>query len=136
MPVRQRAALVILLAVAYWALIFVLTHLPGMAPKGGGWLDKFQHAGAFGGLAFLLCAAWTIFRPPGLLMAAAVIGIAATYGALDELTQMLVPRRSADVRDWIADVVGATLGVMMFLIGWRLVHGRATEVPHKSPRQA
>ena len=69
-------------------------------------------------------------------MAATVICVAAMYGAFDELTQLLVPRRTADLRDWAADVVGATLGVAAFLIGWRLVYGRARDEPDKSPRRA
>lgn len=120
MPVRQRAALVVVLAAAYWAVIFALTHLPIAVPSPTRWFDKVEHAGAYAGLAVLLCAAWSVFRRPGIAMAAAVVGVAAAYGALDELTQMLVPLRSADPWDWAADVAGAMAGALVFLLGWKL----------------
>jgi VanZ family protein len=124
MPVRQRAALVIVLAAAYWALLFVLTHLPIHFNQPTKWFDKVEHTAAYCGLALLLCAAWAVFRPPGWAMAAVVVAIAAGYGALDEASQLLVPGRSADVRDWIADVAGAIAGVGVFLAGWKIWVGR------------
>ena len=65
--------------------------------------DKFLHASAFGGVAFLL---WmTIgFQAPGLNWAAI-----AAIGALDEFHQIFVPTRTADVFDVAADMVGAAV---------------------------
>lgn len=54
---------------------------------------------------------WTLSRWPILL---AVLG---AYGALDELTQPLF-FRDAEVLDWLADVAGGALGL---LIAWRLL---------------
>jgi VanZ family protein len=34
------------------------------------------------------------------------------YGASDEWHQSFVPMRSADVRDWITDMFGGTLGAL------------------------
>ena len=39
--------------------------------------------------------------------------ICTTYGVLDELHQMLVPNRSAEFYDWIADLLGSSIGVIL-----------------------
>lgn len=49
-----------------------------------------------------------------------VVGAVALLGALDEWHQRSVPGRSADVFDWVADVVGAWLGVAL----WHWWHAR------------
>jgi len=49
-----------------------------------------------------------------------VVGGVALLGALDEWHQRIVPGRSADVFDWVADVVGAWLGVAL----WHWLHAR------------
>jgi VanZ family protein len=40
--------------------------------------------------------------------------IGAGYGALDEWHQSFVPGRDANLGDWMADVVGVMLGLMLF----------------------
>jgi VanZ family protein len=35
------------------------------------------------------------------------------YGAIDELHQIFIPGRSADIRDWLADSTGVILGVFI-----------------------
>ena len=105
------------LLVMYWAALLVATHLPG---SGGGlppliW-DKALHAGAFTGLTFLLLLAWNWGRPATLVNYATVLLLVAGYGALDELTQLLVPLRNADVWDWVADVIGAIGGAVFYAL--------------------
>lgn len=57
----------------------------------------------YGTLGYLAgTAAGTILGP--------LVGTSA-MGAFDEWHQQFVPRRSMDVRDWMADSVGAILGV-------------------------
>jgi VanZ family protein len=65
--------------------------------------DKMLHASAFGALALLL---WTSvgYRAPWLNWLAIAI-----IGALDELHQIYVPGRSADVLDVAADAIGAAI---------------------------
>lgn len=102
----------------YWALIFVGTHLP-MAPVPSDHssripLDKVAHFSAFALLGLLLIASIRSIRRPFhvLLTLAAVI---AAYGVLDELTQKLIPSRSADFWDWIADMLGGGTGLLVGL---------------------
>jgi VanZ family protein len=38
----------------------------------------------------------------------------ALYAALDELTQSLIASRQADLLDWLADLVGTSVGITAF----------------------
>jgi VanZ family protein len=100
-----------------WAVfIFVLTSIPGSAvpdvgdvPSG---TDKLVHAVIYGVLGFL--TARSLWEPAGgrprwhyLL---ALLGIA-VLALLDELHQTFIPGRDMDFADWVADVVGAAIGL-------------------------
>jgi VanZ family protein len=39
--------------------------------------------------------------------------IIAVYGVLDELHQQLIPGRSCDINDWIADMIGVSIGLII-----------------------
>ena len=114
------AAILLGLCLTYWLAIFVTTHLPFSPIRAGWpkWLDKVEHGCAFAGLAIVLSAAGAIWIRDPWRLGVAVFGLAAIYGALDELTQMLVPPRTADIRDWAADITGATFGLSVFAL-WR-----------------
>lgn len=112
---RSRLLLWTGLALTWWALIFIGTHLPGTLVGGFSSLDKVQHAGAFFGLAVLLCAAYEAWRPRREWGYLIVFLLTISYGAIDEWSQSFVPYRSSDVCDWLADAGGAALGVgLMF----------------------
>lgn len=122
---RSKSAAILLgLCLTYWLAIFIATHIPltltlPLKPMLAGWpkgLDKVEHCVAFAGLAILLSAAGTSWIRSPWQLYAAVFGLAAIYGVFDELTQILVPTRSADVRDWAADVTGAAIGVSVFAL--------------------
>ncbi|MGB7348199.1 MAG: VanZ family protein [Pirellulaceae bacterium] len=105
---------IVLVLAAYWLAIFTGTHLPDPPDIGQNVNDKVKHFGAYFGLTILLCLAVT-FR----CLKRRVIWVAlivATYGALDELTQQLVPGRYADVNDFIADLGGMTKGIIVYLL--------------------
>ena len=98
----------------YWVALFFTSHVPRLSlplePS-----DKVLHMSAFSALAFLLAFTWSLRGPFGLRQCLAVLAIIAVYGALDEATQPLVGR-TADVMDWIADIVGASVGLAIFLV--------------------
>ena len=95
---------------AWWGLMFLGTHMP-MPPKTHVSMnDKLQHAGAYAGLAFLLLVAVRAVRERSLGLYLAVVALGAMYGVADELTQLLIPNRSAELLDWVADVTGLLLG--------------------------
>ena len=111
-----RAVLLMGLALGYWLAIFALTHLPSHhLPRATGY-DKLHHAAAFGGLAMVLCLAASGMGRAGAKLFLIVILLGAVYGGIDELTQQLVPGRTADFFDWLADVAGLLLGIGIFQI--------------------
>ncbi len=102
------------LLILYWIALVTSTHVPRLPVDLPGNGDKVAHFVAYCGLAFLLSWAWTSRRawlPAGVLFA---FGVAACYGIVDELTQLLVTGRSAEVADWLADISGAAIGVSLF----------------------
>jgi len=96
-------------AAGYMVAIFVASAGPGPALPAGQHVDKVLHAGAYALLAGLW--AWALAR--GRLRDAswrallAAWAIASAYGATDELHQLFVPGRQADVFDFASDALGA-----------------------------
>lgn len=130
MPTRLSRRLMMLGCVfAYWTALFVLTHLPGnrvpLGKSGIRHADKLAHAIAFAGLAVLACAAAATFRPPTLAVYAGVAVVLAVYAVLDELTQGLIRSRTPDATDWLADMFGTSVGIVLFASGWLLLGRRA-----------
>jgi VanZ family protein len=101
-------------AVLYVAAIFV-----GGSLSGGEtyvtMTDKQLHAAAFGAMVPLLVRAMRFVRPiPNLWMQIGVAaGSSSLVGALLEIWQAILPHRDADVLDWVADTIGATVSGSM-----------------------
>lgn len=96
------------LALALACLIFYLSASPD-ARGAAGWLDlrhprdKLVHGTVYAVLAS--CVYLATGRP------FLAVVLASLYGASDELHQAVVPGRIASIWDWLADTVGAALGV-------------------------
>jgi len=106
------------LAVAAVGLLIVLglTHIPQeVMPRQlqGHFIDKLEHAVAYGTITLLFL--WAFRRPPGpkALLILLVVGMA--VGALDETTQPLV-NRIASTRDFAADCIGIVLVCAVYLM--------------------
>jgi VanZ family protein len=79
--------------------------------------DKLTHAGMYAVAAF----AWrSSIRSPSEAASWFVVLAIGALGAVDEWHQIVVPGRSADVRDWLADITGALIGVGV----WRWLRAR------------
>jgi VanZ family protein len=76
-----------------------LGELPGV--------DKLVHALFYGGLTILLL--WCARRPPTVRTYALTAAGATAYGLLMELLQHFTPSRSMDLRDALANALGACL---------------------------
>jgi VanZ family protein len=100
--------------VGYWLVIFVGTHLPSSSLPRIGANDKLLHLGAFGGLAFLV--AWALPTREGKTLQRALwtLGLVIAYAMLDELTQKFIPGRSCSLGDFIADAIGACMGLAAY----------------------
>jgi VanZ family protein len=107
--------------IIYWIILFIATTLPVQSVPSIAISDKINHLIAYFGLSTLLYLTLIYQRKSEFLFnnapSVATI-IASVYGALDELHQMFVPGRFAEVLDWLADLGGAILGVLFisFLI--------------------
>jgi len=102
----------------YWVLMFISTHIPANAVphlhvSDLHVSDKFVHAVAFAGLAFLL--SWAVLtnhsRPLRNVFLAGMTGI--IYACLDELLQIPVGR-TADWNDFWADCLGILFGLLLY----------------------
>ena len=104
----------LLLAVAFMAFILILTHIPqgkdtpGLSIMG---FDKGLHLIAYGTIAGLLAGSMT--RPLSLSRCAVLLLLIGAVAGADELTQPWC-HRTGSVYDWLADVVGVGLGLLLF----------------------
>jgi VanZ family protein len=100
--------------VAAWAVvIFLLSSIPGKAMPQVPALqyDKVLHAlvySVLGGLFFLALRQASSLTTARLVVAAGLFALG--YGLTDELHQVFVPGRSADLYDALADGIGGLLG--------------------------
>jgi VanZ family protein len=76
--------------------------------------DKVMHLLAYCGLAVLVFRAVARGIPARVTQrsAAATLLITIAYGISDELHQLYVPRRSAELNDLYADIAGAAIGLI------------------------
>jgi VanZ family protein len=126
--------------IAYCLLIFFMSNfkppfdLPPIENA-----DKVVHIGIYGLLGVLFYRAYRSCWPSasGWAMANASLLSAGFYGLTDEIHQYFVPGRSADPWDWVADTVGAMLGVVAYHL-WLYVQARraSSSIPVRLTKQA
>lgn len=113
---RNRFYIIHLPLFLYWIVLFVLTSLPGNISLDLNVSDKIEHFGAYGLLSFLLYLTLVFQKKYPFFAnypATFTLLFASFYGMVDELHQLFVPGRSADVRDWLADFLGSLLAVLI-----------------------
>jgi VanZ family protein len=109
-PERAIRTGALLVAVAWMAVIFGLSSLPGSAVPGTyGSLAHFIEYAVLG--ALLLLSLPRAVRPWATL--ATAVAIASFYGITDEFHQSFVPGRVPDVADWAVDTAGALAAVLV-----------------------
>jgi hypothetical protein len=99
----------------YTGLIFGLSSIPGGLT--GPWipnLDKLEHLLEYGLYGLLLGRAFrfTVGGNRGFAWALGSVMAGAATGALDELYQAHIPRRTSDVWDWATDFTAVLLAVL------------------------
>ena len=113
---KRKVWLVYLPLALYWIILFTATTLPGNQLPDLHLSDKIEHFSAFFILSVLLNLALMFQKKSFILYkysALVTIIITLSYGAVDELHQIFIPGRSADIRDWLADATGVILGVFI-----------------------
>jgi VanZ family protein len=103
------------IAMAYWGMCFVLTHLyvPTILP--GPTHDKIRHYLGYGGLGGAWFLSLWVWRPRARWIGVAVIVLGAIYGGLDEITQPAFGR-TCDFYDWLADLGGTVTAVVGMIL--------------------
>jgi VanZ family protein len=90
--------------------------------------DKLLHFGAYFGLAFLMATRLWTLRPVTWRATLAIGGMVGLTGIVDELTQLLPGiNRHCEFLDWLADVAGATCGLLVWHLCCRVLARRASE---------
>ena len=113
---RHKVMLVYLPLIFYWILLFTLTSLPSQSVPAVGINDKVEHLLAYFGLSFLLYLALRFQKRSITLKNYAFIFtflIIFFYSVLDEVHQLLIPGRSCELLDFLADMVGGILGMVV-----------------------
>lgn len=99
----------------YVALIFTLSSIPNLAPPGHiPNTDKLCHLLEYGTFGLLLSRAWRHIW--GRRTVAIVVGVllaGAMTAAADEMYQGTVAGRQKDIHDWMADVTGLTVALIV-----------------------
>jgi len=101
----------------YWGIIFLGTSLPGTSldyiPQ---YSDKLKHFVAYLILTILLYWFYLIKNKKKDLTRKQIwfiIILTGGYGIVDELHQLLIPGRSCDIADWLSDLAGIFLGLVI-----------------------
>lgn len=110
-----------ILHAAAWALLIAAALLvtgPEMGPAAP-WIRRFEAVGgdkAVHAVLFLV-QAWLVARilpaPRSVRWLACAAGLALAYGGFTEGVQLIVPGRSAELSDLVADGIGAVLGAVV-----------------------
>lgn len=103
--------------IVYWIILFIGTSLPSDHISDiFAVTDKLKHFSAYLVLAFLINLNFH-FQDKNVKLAQYSLIITfflcVTYGMLDELHQMWIPNRSAELMDWLADSLGSIVGILV-----------------------
>jgi VanZ family protein len=99
------------MTLAYWAALFVATHVPlPPLPATGVGSDKVAHLAAFAGLGFLAALWLSLAVKLTVGRSLLLLAVLTVYGAFDEWLQQFVGRFT-DFDDWVANVAGAAIGI-------------------------
>jgi len=113
--------------IVYVAVIFYLSSLSDISVAAP-YPDHILHAGEYFGLAILVARALNggLQRPISSRSLLLAFLFCVIYAVSDEIHQMFVPNRYADLTDVLSDVVGAALGLLGLLFMQRMVLRRNT----------
>ena len=120
--------------VAYMGLIFYLS-AQSFPPVPGGIPDWILHGVEYFGFAAVVFRAVSGGLPAAVTgaRAATSMAIVAAYAVSDEVHQLFVPYRTADLRDVRSDVVGASLALALCW-AWHIIATPRTHVPDVKSR--
>ncbi|MBX3007794.1 MAG: VanZ family protein [Melioribacteraceae bacterium] len=102
---------------AYWIFLFTATSIPTIPmPRMFDAQDKLEHLAAYFIFGVLLALSLAIQNHIYAIKRNFVLSsflIVLIYAGIDELHQLLIPGRYCDFFDWIADVIGGVIGILI-----------------------
>ena len=116
---RHKILLVYLPLIFYWIILFTLTTLPTHSVPSVGVNEKVEHLLAYFGLSFLLYLTLLFQKKSIILKNYAVLFTflaVFAYGIMDEVHQLLIPGRSCELLDFLADMFGGVVGIVVLKI--------------------
>ncbi len=112
-----------ILAIAYVALIFAVSSIPGSILRVPQFRlsDKVAHAVEYAVLGFLLASAYRRALAPDRLrwLGPYVVATGLAIGVADEFYQLTVPGRATEFLDWVGDAVGVLVGLWISNVLYR-----------------
>ncbi|MCB0925233.1 MAG: VanZ family protein [Mycobacterium sp.] len=124
---RRRLVVILYAGLGCWALsiLWLSSLTPSELPESAFLLwDKLNHVLAFTVGGWLAATALRVSRPamPAAWALFTAVVMIAAFGVLDETVQTMTPGRTGgDLRDWIADVIGAVIGALLSLTTHRRI---------------
>ena len=118
MLLLRRHKYILLILLVYWPALFVLTHIPiPQLARRSGMSDKMMHVLAYMALVFLWWLSISPYRKVDWRKVKVWLALAVMvwYSAFDEWLQGHIGR-SADVRDFYANMAGVLLGLVILSI--------------------
>lgn len=129
---ENRLKVLVIPLIIYWLIIFIGTSLPSTSYVDVFEIsDKLKHFSAYLVLAILLAlnlhfqAKWKGIAQNYLI---STFIICTFYGLIDEIHQMLVPNRSAEFLDWLADLSGTLIGILVIRIFINIIHNKNMQI--------
>jgi VanZ family protein len=116
---KNKKLLVYTPLIVYWLILFTATTLPAESVPSIGVTDKLNHLTAYLILSVLIFL--TLFFQRKYLLtlnsvAIYTIIICFVYGIIDEVHQILIPGRNAELLDWLSDAAGSVIGVFIMIL--------------------
>ena len=111
---RRKTLFIYIPLTVHWITIFILTSIPGDSLPEFALDDKLKHFIAYFVLSFFLTITLRVqeryknLRNHYIKFAVLITMI---YSTFDEIHQAFIPGRSAEVLDWIANLLGLILGI-------------------------
>jgi VanZ family protein len=108
-------------AVAQMAVIFALSSWSGVPDLPGGLTGYTGHFTGYGLLGALVLRGFAGARWKGVTWPAAwrALALSPAYGVTDEFHQSFVEARTPTMGDWVADTLGAAMGIALVMLAAR-----------------
>ncbi len=116
---KNKIAAVYIPLIIYWIVLLTATSLPSQDLPNVGVSDKIEHFSAYLILAVLLNLTLIVqnkFETLRKYSSLSTLTIIAFYALFDELHQLFIPGRDCEALDWVADFIGAILGIILINI--------------------